>query len=99
MAGYVGDGFSIEDEWKEVVHYWEGPCGYWFDAGWGVRPPRLYVPAASIWDECVPGWMRHRREVIVGRLRDHSGHLIVDSAYEDPALCQARAEVRDSGGT
>jgi len=75
MRGYHGDGFSIEFEWKEVVHYWEGDRGYWFDAGWGVEPPHVYVPAPEIWEQCVPDWMKTRRALVVARLEAHSGHI------------------------
>lgn len=94
MRGYVGDDFSIDFEWKEVVHYWEGSHGYWFDAGWGVDPPWLVVPEPEKWDACVPEWMRGRRDVIVARLIEHSGHEVIDSSTVDPDYATARAQTR-----
>lgn len=94
MRGYQGDAFSIEFEWKEVVHYWEGDHGYWFDAGWGASPPHLYIPAPEIWRSCVPDWMQDRRSIIVERLAAHSGHVVTDSMSEDPDYCKTRVETR-----
>ncbi|MGN6722321.1 MAG: hypothetical protein ACTHJM_06895 [Marmoricola sp.] len=95
MNGFQGDGFSIEFEWKEVVHYWEGSHGYWFDAGWGASPPALNVPEPDKWDACVPEWMRGRRDVIVSRLVQHSGHTVIDSSTVDPEWSRTRMETRD----
>lgn len=90
MAGFVGNGFAIQSLWKETVHYWEGPRGYSFEAGWGVEPPVLYVPAPGLWDACVPEWMHGRRDLIVARLDAHSGHTVVDSMSFDPETCDQR---------
>jgi hypothetical protein len=81
MASYEGGGYEIEWVWKEVVNYWEGDHGYSFDAGWGVTPGTLYVPSAAIWAEVMPEWLRERRDEVVGRLRDHSGHDLVEDVH------------------
>jgi hypothetical protein len=78
---YVGAGFEIEDRWKEQVVYWEGDWGFLFDAGWGVEPPVLYIPAPDIWAEVMPGWCRERRDEVVARLRDHSNHVLNDDVH------------------
>jgi hypothetical protein len=75
---------TTSDEWRVAVHdkemleYWEGDHGYVFDCAWGVNPGILFVPPASIWDQSVPPWMRGRRDVLVERLRERSGHKVVD---------------------
>ena len=63
---------------KEMVEYWEGDHGYLFDCAWGVTPAKLFVPPASIWDVSVPAWMRGRRELVIERLRQRSGHDVLD---------------------
>ena len=79
MRGYEGDGFRIDMRWKEEVVYWEDGQGFLLDAGWGVDPPVLYVPAAARWDVAVPSWLRGRRDEVLARLREHSGHDLVES--------------------
>lgn len=94
MAGYEGDGFAIEFEWKETIRYWEGSRGYLLDGGWGGDPLVLDVPAPEIWDARVPEWMRGRRDEIVARLVAHSGHRVVDSPTADPAQLRWRSLTR-----
>jgi hypothetical protein len=87
------DDFCVEteDNWrirvhdKELLEYWEGEAGYVFDCAWGVDPPTLFVPRASIWDDSVATWMRGRREIVLDRLRSRSGHEVVDDdrSYDD----------------
>ena len=43
-----------------------------------MTPPKLFVPPASIWDDSVPKWMRGRRGIVLERLRDRSGHEVLD---------------------
>ena len=71
-----GATFSVQSEWKELVHYREGDRQMTFDAGWGVKPPVLYVPDVSIWDDVVPPWLVGRRAQVTARLRAHSGHVL-----------------------
>ena len=80
MNLYDGGTFRIETEWKELVQYWEGDHGYIFDAGWGVDPGDLYVPAAEDWDAATPDWMNGRRDEIVARLIERSRHTVVELA-------------------
>jgi len=82
---------DTEDNWririhdKEMLDYWEGDDGYVFDCAWGVAPGTLFVPPASIWEDSVPSWMRGRREIVLQRLRERSGHDVVDDdrSYRD----------------
>ncbi len=53
---------------KEMIEYREGEVAFVFDAGWGVRPPVLYVPRPEAWDRVMPLEFRGRREQIVERL-------------------------------
>lgn len=76
-----GHTFRVESRWREEVVYWEGEHGYLLDAGWGVEPPVLYVPSASMWDEVVPDWMRGRRSAIVGGLEAKSGHVLAEDIH------------------
>lgn len=76
--------FRIEARWKEEVIYWEGDRGYLFDAGWGVTPGALYVPAAEDWSLVTPEWMHGRRDEIVARLVEHSHHDVIDEAPYGP---------------
>jgi hypothetical protein len=78
---YLGDGFRIESRWKEEVIYWEGDHGFRFDAGWGVDPSVLYVPSAGIWQEVMPAWLRDRRDDVLARLRQHSGHILQEDIH------------------
>ena len=73
----------IEPRWKEEVVYWEGDQGYVLDAGWGLAPSVLYVPSSGVWDKSVPAWLRGRRDEVVGRLAEHSGHRVesTDAGY------------------
>ena len=73
MRSYEGDDYEVEFVWKEVVTYWEGDHAFSFDAPWGVDPG-VYSPSVAIWAEVMPDWLRKRRDEVVGRLRDHSGH-------------------------
>lgn len=57
--------------------YWEDAGGFLFDAGWGVSPPVLYVPSAAVWLETMPGWLRERRDIVIDRLTENSGHTLV----------------------
>jgi len=70
--------FSITTQWCEVVIYWEGDEGFRFLAGWGAEPPVLSVPSAEIWDRVTPEWLHGRRDVVVARLIEHSGHVVRD---------------------
>jgi len=76
-----GHSFRVEPRWKEGVGYWEGEHGYLFDAGWGVEPPVLYVPSASMWDDVVPAWMQGRRGAIVSGLEAKSGHVLAEDVH------------------
>lgn len=71
------DGFEVEFRWKEEIVYWEGPDGFLFDGGWGVSPAVTYVPAAALWSEVMPDWLRERRDVVVARL-GRPGTVVVD---------------------
>jgi hypothetical protein len=71
--------FEIEQRWKEEVIYWEGPRGYFLAAGWGGTPPVLAVPTAALWDQVVPPWLRGRRDEVLARLREHSGHVLEET--------------------
>jgi len=77
--------WRLESPWKEVMIYWEGDHGYRFDCAWGVEPAHLYVPPAAIWDASVPAWLRGRRSIVVDRLRQGSGHDVLDDDrdYDD----------------
>jgi hypothetical protein len=81
---YDGGSYRIESRWKEEVVYWEDCRGVVFDAGWGVKPPVLYVPTAAFWDQIVPSWLRGRRDQVIERLREHSGHVVeaTEKGYE-----------------
>ena len=68
----------MEFRWKEEVIYWEGERGFAFDGAWGHDPLSTYVPTVAAWDNCVPPWMRGRRDVIVERLRAEAGHVVED---------------------
>ncbi|MFE4951636.1 hypothetical protein ACFQ9V_16180 [Leifsonia sp. NPDC056665] len=78
MSIYDDGNFRIKAVWKEVVEYWEGDCGYVFDAAWGVEPGELYVPAPQDWDAVTPEWMNGRRDEIVARLISRSHHTVVE---------------------
>jgi hypothetical protein len=78
---YVGDGFRIEYIWKEQVAYWEGPRGFLFEAAWGVDPGVLIVPSPDIWAEVMPAWLRDRRDIVITRLKEHSGHIIKEDIH------------------
>jgi hypothetical protein len=84
----AADNWRIGVHDKEMLEYWEGDAGYVFDCAWGATPPKLFVPPASIWDESVPSWMRGRREIVLERLRDQSGHDVLDDdrSYRDWAI-------------
>jgi hypothetical protein len=85
---YDGGSYRVQSRWREEVVYWEGSRGVVFDAGWGVKPPILYVPTQSQWGEVVPHWLRGRSEEVIARLRDHSGHVVQESyaAYRSGPL-------------
>jgi hypothetical protein len=76
---YDGGSYRVESRWREEVVYWEGSRGVVFDAGWGVKPPILYVPTQSVWDEAVPPWLRGRSTEVIARLREHSGHVVEET--------------------
>ena len=76
---FDGGSFRISYEWNEIVVYWEGDQGFEFDAAWGVAPGVLYVPDATHWDGVVPQWLVGRRDEVVGRLLQNSGHAIRDT--------------------
>jgi hypothetical protein len=88
MAGYDGATFQIEHRWKEEVIYWEGSTGFCLDAGWGVSPPILYVPSATLWDQVVPVWLRGRRDEVIARLQAHGEHVLeeTDSGYTERSV-------------
>jgi hypothetical protein len=71
--------FRITWEWKEIVYYQEGDLRFAFVAGWGRKPPVLLVPSATLWDEVVAPWLVGRRDLVVARLRHHSGHVLEDT--------------------
>lgn len=71
-----GAEFRVVTHDREVIAYWEGDRAVLFDAGWGAKPPTLYVPSEEIWDDVVPEWLRGRRELVVGRLAAKSGHRV-----------------------
>ncbi|GAA1676353.1 hypothetical protein [Microbacterium lacus] len=75
------DTFEVEGRWKEEVIYWEGSRGFIFDAGWGVTPLVLYVPPEDEWDAVTPEWMVGRRALIVSRLTERSGHVLLEGTY------------------
>lgn len=77
--------FEVQGRWKEEVLYWEGSRGYLFDAGWGVSPPVLYVPSDEEWDSVTAEWMIGRREEIVARLVEHSGHVVREGPFSGPS--------------
>jgi hypothetical protein len=83
-----GGSFRISYEWKEMLTYWEGDHGLVFDCAWGVDPGYVYVPAPDLWDNVVPKWLTGRRDEVVERLRQHSGHVVMD----DDRAWSARAE-------
>ena len=62
----------------------EGAHGYQFDAGWGVTPAVLYVPAAEDWPVVTPSWMQQRRQEIVSRLIESSQADVVEEAPSGP---------------
>ena len=97
MRAYRGDGFAVEPRWKEEVVYWEGDLGFVLDAGWGVDPPVLHVPSDSDWAQVAPPWLRGRRDVVLRRLREHSGHALVVDADGGRLRAAASREVRRSG--
>lgn len=86
--------FEVEQRWKELVVYWEGGRGFALDAGWGVRPPVLYVPPAADWDETTPPWLHGRRDEVVRRLAEGSKHVVEEGPYEPWAPGSSRDEVR-----
>lgn len=61
-------GYRIRLVAKELFEYREGDAHYFFGAGWGVKPPVLYVPRAEMWDQVMPEQFRGRREQILERL-------------------------------
>lgn len=79
------ENWSIRVHDKEMLEYWEGEHGYIFDCAWGVSPGLLFVPPEPTWNDSVPSWMRGRRDVVLRRLRDRSGHDVVDDdrSYRD----------------
>ncbi|MGI9823621.1 hypothetical protein [Agromyces sp. Marseille-Q5079] len=81
MKPNTGATFDVQSRWKEEVVYWEGAEGFVFDAGWGVDPRVLYVPSPADWDAVTAHWMAGRREEIVGRLLEESGHRIEIGPY------------------
>jgi hypothetical protein len=94
MSSYDDGAFRIELRWKEEVRYWEGNRGVVFPAGWGVKPPVLYVPLRS-WDESVSSWLRGRRDEVVERLRRHREHTVeeTDDGFGPAAPLQELAPV------
>jgi hypothetical protein len=68
--------FRVETHGREAIAYWEGDRAFLFDAAWGAKPRTLFVPAAELWDDVVPEWLRGRREEIVRRLAAETGHRI-----------------------
>jgi hypothetical protein len=77
MADTIDWSVKVHD--REMLAYWEGDRGFVFDhCAWGVDPPVLLVPPAAIWDESVPPWMRGRRDLVIQRLRERSGHVVRD---------------------
>ena len=73
--------FSIAPRWKEEVVYTEAEH-HVFYCGWGIQPPVLYVPSAADWDRVMPPFLRGRRELILDRLRQYSGHVL----EEEPSV-------------
>ena len=88
-----GDEFRVVTHNREVIAYWEGNHAVLFDAGWGAKPPTLYVPSEEIWDEVVPEWLRGRRDIVVQRLAAKSGHRVEPT--DDPW----REELRPVGSS
>jgi len=74
----VAEPFTIEVRWPEMVTYWEGDEGFMFFGAWGVTPHVLVVPSAAVWDRVMPEWLHGRREVVLERLVERTGHVIDD---------------------
>lgn len=79
----MDDAFEVEPRWKEQVFYRENGREFLFDGGWGVTPPSLYVPTAAAWDRCTPSWLQGRRDIVIERLAQATGHRIVEGPYPD----------------
>ena len=69
---------------REMIEYREGEVAFVFIAGWGVKPPVLYVPRPDAWERVMPAKFRGRREQIVERLKRDwyvRSHVLEDSDY------------------
>ena len=80
-ADVIGDGFRIEYRWKEQVVYWEGSQSFVFEAAWGVDPGILILPTPAIWADVMPEWLQGRRDIVLARLREFSGHTIEEDIH------------------
>lgn len=69
----------LYEKWKEELVYEEDGKSHSFECGWGVTPGVVYVPAAEDWDEVVPDFLKGRREEMLKRLREKSGHTVEES--------------------
>ena len=73
--------FRFEWRWQEELHYREGDDTFVLRCGWGVSPPVVFVPSAAGWDRRVPDWLRGRRDEIVARIEEHSGHIVASADW------------------
>jgi hypothetical protein len=54
-----------------------------FDGAWGSEPITTFVPDTAGWDY-LPDWLRHRRDLVLQRLRDCADHVVIeDPDYTD----------------
>lgn len=70
-----------QPRWKEIIVL-SDEVGRTFtiDCGWGVSPPRAYVPSRSAWRRCTPDWLWDRREEVVELLRSVD-HVVEEGDY------------------
>lgn len=73
--------FRFEWRWKEELHYCEGERSQVFHCGWGVSPPVVFLPSEHTWDAKLPAWLHGRRAEVVGRIEQHSGHVVASADW------------------
>lgn len=61
---------TARTQWKEELHITdEQGRTFVFYCGWGVEPPVAYVPDVAQWQQCIPEWLRSRRDEVIAAMR------------------------------
>jgi hypothetical protein len=68
-------------QWKEELHITdEQGRTFVFYCGWGVEPPVAYIPDPVQWTQCVPAWLRPRRDEVIAAMWAQQ-HDVLEGPY------------------